>query len=121
MMTMKRFLHDPFLMIVAAMAVTLVVSIAKAGTPNYTAPQEQASALAVPQPGPSPASALVVVLCNSMVGLVVTDDTGSIHAISLKGATKENVNKVLALVPSDKVTEMNLGCPGNRSKDVTVL
>lgn len=119
---LKRFLHDPFLMIVAALAVTLVISIAKAGTPNFTAPQEQASALAVPQPvTPVPASVLAVVFCNSVVGLVVIDDTGTVHPVPLKGITKENVNSVLALVPSEKVIAMNLGCPGNRSKDTTVL
>ena len=119
---LKRFLHDPFLMIVAALVVTLVISVAKAGTPNYTAPQEQASALAVPQPAaPTPASVLVVVFCNSVVGLVVIDDTGTVHPVPLKGMTKESVNSVLALVPSEKVIAMNVGCPASPSKDVTVL
>lgn len=119
---LKRFIHDPFLMIVMAMAVTLFISIAKAGTPNYTAPQEQASALAVPQPAAAaPASVLVVVFCNAVVGLVVIDDTGTVHPVPLKGITKETVNGVLALVPAEKVIAMNIGCPANKSKDTTVL
>lgn len=119
---LKRFLHDPFLMIVAALAVTLVISVAKAGTPNFTAPQEQASALAVPQPvGSAPASALAVLFCNSMVGLVIIDDTGTVHPVPLKGMTKESVARLLALVPSEKVIGLNLGCPSSPSKDTTVL
>lgn len=111
----------------AILVATLIFGSVLAATPpitvppNFTAPQEQASNLAVPQPGPAPASELAVVYCNQMVGLVVIDDTGAVHPVSLKGATKESITAVLALVPSSKVVAMNLGCPGDPSKNSTVL
>lgn len=90
--------------------------------PEFTAPQEQASELAVPQtPEAAPSSIMAIVYCNKISGLAVIDKEGTIHLVGLEGLSKSDVIKIMQSVPADRVKAANLGCPGNPSKDTTVL
>lgn len=90
--------------------------------PNFTMPEGQASNLAVPQPAEaSPSSVMAIVYCNKISGLAVIDSEGTIHPINLEGLKAAEVLKIMQLVPADRVTSANMGCPGNPSKDTTVL
>jgi len=87
---------------------------------NFTAPQEQASALAVPPvAAPEPVNVVVIVLCNDVVGLFVTDVMGELHMFPFK--TKEDVTTVQKFVDGAHNKSINLGCPGIPAKDTTVL
>lgn len=119
---MKRFASLLILVLSAA------VSPARAQTPPitvppaFTAPQAQASNLAVPVPGePDPSSVIAVVLCNKIVGLAVVDTEGTVHPMNLEGFSGADVMKIMQQVPAGRVTSFNTGCPGNPSKDTTVL
>lgn len=91
-------------------------------SPNFTVPQGQASNLAVPQPAEaSPSSIMAIVYCNKISGLAVIDSEGTIHPITLEGMKPADVMKIMQLVPADRVKSANMGCPGNPSKDTTVL
>lgn len=92
-----------------------------AGTPNYTAPQEQASALAVPQPAsePDPMNVVVIVLCNNVVGLFVTDTSGEVHMYPFKD--KDDVSNIQRFVDGAHNKSINLGCPGTPMKDTPVI
>lgn len=90
--------------------------------PVFTAPQEQASNLAVPQPGQaSLVSVMTVILCNNVIWLGGIDAEGVMHPVNLDGAGREQVMKVMQLVPADHVIGVNVGCPTDASKDTTVL
>jgi hypothetical protein len=90
--------------------------------PDFTAPQEQASNLAVPSvAAPDASSVMAVVLCNKIVGLAVVDVEGTVHAMNLEGLNGADVMKIMQQVPAGRVTSFNAGCPGNPSKDTTVL
>lgn len=84
-----------------------------------TAPQEQASNLAVPDQQTQPKTVVAIILCNTVTGLLVVDDSGEVHPTRF--TSKEEVKKLQALVPADHNFALNLGCPGNPSKDTTVL
>lgn len=88
--------------------------------PNFTHPQEQASAMAVPPAAPAPSSALLIVACNKAIGLLIADTEGTLHPINVEGWSKEDVTKVLQSVPASRVISANVGC-ADVSKDVTVL
>ena len=78
-----------------------------------TAPQGQASVLAVPpQAAPVPASVILVVLCNNVIGIIVTDDRGTNHGIPMKGIDKQKADRITQSVPADHVLEVDVGCPG---------
>lgn len=84
-----------------------------------TAPQEQASNLAVPDQQSQPKTVVAIILCNTVTGLLIVDDSGEVHPTRF--TSKEEVKKLQALVPADHNFALNLGCPGNVSKDTTVL
>jgi len=90
--------------------------------PNFTAPQEQASALAVPAPSAAkPSSIMAIIYCNKISGLAVIDTEGTIHPVSIEGLSKSDVLKIMQTVPADRVKAANMGCPNDVSKDTTVL
>lgn len=102
-------------------AAIIVMSIGSMIATAYsqTTPQEQASALAVPDQRPQPKTVVAVVLCNTVAGLLVVDDSGEVHPSRF--TSKEDVKRLQATVPADHNFALNLGCPGNASKDTTVL
>ena len=121
---MKKW-FTPFIVLGALLAL-FATAVARSATPPITVPpnwdvpeQSQASALAVPNPEPVPKTVLSVIQCNNLIGLIVIDDTGEVHPYHY--TSKEDAQSVQALVPADHNIAVNVGCPGNRSKDVTVL
>lgn len=106
------------LTLIAALVGLGLLEIASA----QTAPQEQASNLAVPPvKAADPSSVMAIVFCNKISGLAVIDTEGTIHPITLEGLKSADVIKIMQSVPADRVKSANMGCPGNPSKDTTVL
>lgn len=86
--------------------------------PTFTAPQEQASALAVPAQSELK-TVVAIVQCNTVIGLLAVDETGEVHPARF--TSKAEVEAIQAAVPSDHNFSLNVGCPGKPAKDTTVL
>ncbi len=109
-----------------AIALAALIGVAHAQTPPITvppkwqtAPQEQASALAVPDTSPALKTVITVVQCNTVIGVLGIDENGEVHPGHF--TSKADVQAIQQSVAADHNLALNVGCPGNSAKDVTVL
>lgn len=123
---MSRY-SESLLALVSMVAVLLIVafSVGCASTPREPPlPQQmQASALAAPAApaeygGPMPAqatSAVVVVRCHKLIGLVVAGSHGDLHPVDISALTSAQITGMLDALPSDNVISMDVPCTAEMS------
>lgn len=76
----------------------------------------QASSLAVPaQKDPKYASAIVVTQCRQAIAVLFVDKEGKVYPQHFKDLSFEQLLQKLTDAPADKVTEVSLACPADKS------
>jgi len=84
-----------------------------AGTLPEQAQASNLAAAAVQQPQPH--SILAATHCEQLIALVVIDNAGDMHPVQLKGLTDADIHKIVSLVPAEKVLNMIVPCPEEKS------